>query len=60
MTYAEFVALVADMRQTQKEYFLKRTGDLLSKSKKLEKEVDLAISTFKGEAPSRQKQNNLF
>lgn len=60
MTFDEFVALVSDMRAAQKEYFLTRNGTALSKSKKLEKEVDYAIGICSGTVKPRQEQKNLF
>jgi hypothetical protein len=43
----EFYALVANMRNAQKEYFKTRSRDLLSKSKQLEKQVDDEIKRAK-------------
>ena len=40
MTPPEFVQLVRDMRQAQKEYFRYRTQDALRRSKELEQKVD--------------------
>lgn len=60
MTYANFVALVADMRETQRQYFLKRTGALLSRSKVLEKEVDRAIADFRNKIQPAPKQASLI
>lgn len=37
---ANYIDLVAEMRQTQIEYFLKRSSALLYKAKALEKRVD--------------------
>lgn len=44
MTAKEFFELVRRMREAQKGYFLTRSGDLLSKSKALEREVDREIA----------------
>ncbi len=43
----EFYALVANMRNAQKEYFKTRSRDLLSKSMQLEKQVDDEIKRAK-------------
>ena len=43
----EFYALVANMRNAQKEYFKTRSRDMLSKSKQLEKQVDDEIKRAK-------------
>lgn len=43
----EFYLLVANMRNSQKEYFRTRSRDLLSKSKQLEKQVDDEIKRAK-------------
>ena len=40
MTPKEFFSLVEKMREAQKEYFRSRLSSELSKSKRLEKEVD--------------------
>lgn len=47
MTTEEFYALVANMRNAQKEYFKTRSRDLLSKSMQLEKQVDDEIKRAK-------------
>jgi len=39
----EFMQLVARMRAVQKEYFRTRTQSALNESKRLEKEVDVAL-----------------
>lgn len=46
MTYAQFVAKVAEMRTAQKTYFRTRSTVFLDKSKRLEKEVDKAVADF--------------
>lgn len=43
MTFDEFRALVAEMRSAQKEYFRTRSAAALSRSKKLERDVDQAL-----------------
>lgn len=43
MKAEEFYALVADMRNAQKEYFRSRSKDWLSRSKQLESKVDSEI-----------------
>lgn len=43
MTAKEFFYLVAEMRQTQKDYFKTRDKEVLVKSKELEKRVDEEI-----------------
>ena len=43
---AEFVALVREMRQAQKEYFKTRDRDVLNRSKSLERQVDKAIEAM--------------
>ena len=45
MNYAEFIALVRDMRLCQREYFRSRSKNVLLKSKALEKKVDEALSS---------------
>lgn len=47
MKAEEFYALVANMRNAQKEYFKTRSRDLLSKSMQLEKQVDDEIKRAK-------------
>lgn len=44
MNARDFFNLVREMREAQKGYFLTRSGDLLSKSKSLEREVDREIA----------------
>jgi hypothetical protein len=46
-TMKEFIELVREMRNAQKEYFKTRSRDLLSKSKQLEKQVDDEIKRAK-------------
>jgi hypothetical protein len=43
MDLKQFAALVAEMRRTQKEYFSTRDHDVLGESKRLERQVDLAL-----------------
>jgi hypothetical protein len=43
MNYSEFIALVAQMRTAQKNYFKTRSKDVLIESKDLERQVDTAI-----------------
>ena len=47
MTDAEFIKLVADMRQAQRTYFRDRSPAALDLSKKLERQVDAAITEAK-------------
>ena len=54
MTYEQFIDLVAEMRQAQKEYFKTRDRNILSKSKQLEAQVDAEINKV------NSKQLNLF
>lgn len=44
MSYEQFRELVKDMRKWQKEYFKTRSKTALSESKRLEKQVDEALS----------------
>lgn len=57
-----FVALVAEMRQAQKNYFAERQPyekqQYLNESKRLEKEVDAAIQAWLDR--DKPKQTNLF
>ena len=46
MTHTEFVQLVKDMRQAQKDYFRTRTNASLVASKDLESQVDKAVKEF--------------
>ncbi|MCX6162226.1 MAG: hypothetical protein NTV87_12945 [Ignavibacteriae bacterium] len=41
-----FLAVVSEMRSTQKEYFRTREKDVLIKSKQLESQVDKFINDF--------------
>lgn len=43
----EFIALVAEMRKMQIEFFTTHSSEALRKSKKLEKEVDNYIASLK-------------
>lgn len=44
MTIEELAEKVAKMRQAQNDYFRLRTGSVLEKARKLEREVDLILS----------------
>lgn len=46
MTHAEFVEKVSEMRNAQRSYFRTRSHEFLSRSKKLEREVDAEIERF--------------
>lgn len=48
----ELAGVVAEMRATQKEYFRTRDGDVLRRSKALEKRVDELLAP-KVESPQR-------
>lgn len=58
MTYKEFMELVAEMRKAQKQYNIMRTSDNLTRKKRLEKEVDMAITAAMPN--DNNKQTNLF
>lgn len=49
MEFEQFVNLVAELRQTQREYFATRSYASLKKSKQLEKRVDECISIIRNE-----------
>lgn len=49
MEFQQFVNLVAELRQTQREYFATRSYASLKKSKQLEKRVDETISIIRNE-----------
>ena len=49
MEFQQFVNLVAELRQTQREYFATRSYASLKKSKQLEKRVDESISIIRNE-----------
>ena len=49
MEFQQFVNLVAELRQTQREYFATRSYASLKKSKQLEKRVDECISIIRNE-----------
>lgn len=51
MTHAEFLALVAAMREAQKDYFRRRAPADLERSKNLEREVDRALRELKDDQP---------
>ena len=42
----EFIELVREMRNAQKEYFKKRTKDALNRSKELERKVDAELQSI--------------
>ena len=46
MTYAQFVEKVSEMRNAQKSYFRTRSHEFLTRSKRLENEVDKAVERF--------------
>lgn len=50
----EFMQLVRDMRNAQKEYFRTRSKDLLNRSKELERMVDAELQSI------NDKQTSLF
>ena len=54
MPLSEFIALVKNMRATQKEYFSTRSNTVLQQSKELERKVDKTIQDYEN------KQENLF
>ena len=56
MSTSEFIALVAEMRSLQKQYFKSRNVDILRQSKAAELVVDRAIQEFQ----STSKQHSLF
>lgn len=45
MNYQQFRSLIAEMRAAQKEYFRTRSSDLLTLSKRLEKQVDAELTS---------------
>ena len=49
MDFQQFVNLVAELRNTQREYFATRSYASLKKSKQLEKRVDECISIIRNE-----------
>lgn len=49
MELENFVNLVAEMRQTQCEYFATKSYIALKKSKRLEKRVDECVSIYRNE-----------
>lgn len=51
MNLKEFAALVAEMRDAQREYFRTRSGEVLERSKKLEKQVDHALKDINNNQP---------
>lgn len=54
MEFEQFVNLVAELRQTQREYFATRSYASLKKSKQLEKRVDECISIIRNELLNTQ------
>lgn len=54
MEFQQFVNLVAELRQTQREYFATRSYASLKKSKQLEKRVDECISIIRNELLNTQ------
>lgn len=51
MNLKDFAALVAEMRAAQREYFKTRSGDILERSKQLEKQVDRELKEFNDHQP---------
>ena len=51
MTHAEFVALVASMREAQKAYFKRRSPSDLDRPRSLEREVDHALKDMRDDQP---------
>lgn len=49
MEFQQFVNLVAELRETQRDYFANRSYASLKKSKQLERRVDECISTIRNE-----------
>ena len=54
MDFQQFVNLVAELRNTQREYFATRSYASLKKSKQLEKRVDESISIIRNELLNTQ------
>ncbi|HEY1190445.1 MAG TPA: hypothetical protein VGE74_22620 [Gemmata sp.] len=52
---SEFIVLVRQMREAQRDYFKTRSGAALSKSKELERKVDVALR-----AVAESEKPNLF
>lgn len=52
MQEQHFYELVEQMRAAQKTYFKERTGSSLVAAKKLEKQVDAAIASYRQAAPA--------
>ena len=59
MTVGEFAELVEKMREAQKEYFRKRTSEMLRISKQYEKQVDEQLKARR-ERLARNMQPDLF
>ena len=55
LEYDDFMSLVADMRQAQKDYFKTRDKAILRKAKELEQKVDQQVSYW-----NQDKLPNLF
>lgn len=54
MTLDDFIALAAEMRQAQRDYFAARTPSALNHAKKLERELDQQIKNYKNGKPEQQ------
>ncbi|MCL2175003.1 MAG: hypothetical protein FWB73_03050 [Treponema sp.] len=48
-SWDDFIEVVADLREVQKEYFKTRCPSILNKAKKLEREVDSCIKQKRSE-----------
>ena len=59
MTVGEFAELVEKMREAQKEYFRKRTSEMLQISKRYEKQVDEQLKA-RHERLAQNMQPDLF
>ena len=59
MTVGEFAELVEKMREAQKEYFRKRTSEMLQISKRYEKQVDEQLKARR-ERLAQNMQPDLF
>ena len=59
MTVGEFAELVEKMREAQKEYFIKRTREMLQISKRYEKQVDEQLKARR-ERLAQNMQPDLF
>lgn len=56
MDIQDFLTIVAQMRQEQKNYFRYRTPDHLRNAKKLETEVDAEIERLTGKEETNKKE----